>query len=187
MLGLERVGKTYPNGVRALDGISLDVGPGEIVAVIGGSGCGKSTLLRAISGLDTPTQGRVMLDGADHHGAAREDRHHLPGAAAAAVAHGRRQCRLRPRGSAEGGARRSASRRALDRVGLTDKARRLAARTVRRTGAARRDRARAGAAAGGAAARRAVLGARCLHPRRPAGPPARSVGRLQADAGHGHP
>jgi sulfonate transport system ATP-binding protein len=64
MLVLDRVGKTYPNGVRALDGISLDVDPGEILVVIGGSGCGKSTMLRAISGLDTPTQGRVMLDGA---------------------------------------------------------------------------------------------------------------------------
>jgi len=64
MLSLQRVGKTYPNGVRALDGISLDVEPGEIVAVIGGSGCGKSTLLRAISGLDTPSQGQVVLDGA---------------------------------------------------------------------------------------------------------------------------
>jgi sulfonate transport system ATP-binding protein len=64
MLTLDRVGKTYPNGVRALDGISLEVGPGEVVAVVGGSGCGKSTLLRAISGLDTPSQGRVLLDGA---------------------------------------------------------------------------------------------------------------------------
>jgi sulfonate transport system ATP-binding protein len=64
MLTLDRVGKTYPNGVRALDGISLDVAPGEILVVIGGSGCGKSTLLRAISGLDTPTQGSVLLDGA---------------------------------------------------------------------------------------------------------------------------
>jgi sulfonate transport system ATP-binding protein len=63
MLTLERIGKTYPNGVRALDGVSLEVGPGEIVVVVGGSGCGKSTLLRAISGLDRPTQGRVMLDG----------------------------------------------------------------------------------------------------------------------------
>ena len=57
MLSLERVGKTYPNGVHALNAITLDVAPGEIVVVIGGSGCGKSTLLRAISGLDTPTQG----------------------------------------------------------------------------------------------------------------------------------
>jgi sulfonate transport system ATP-binding protein len=62
MLTLERVGKTYPNGVRALDAITLGVEPGEIVAVIGGSGCGKSTLLRAISGLDTPTQGAIRLD-----------------------------------------------------------------------------------------------------------------------------
>src|SRR5437588_12936461 len=63
MLVLDRVGKTYPNGVRALDGISLAVAPGEILVVIGGSGCGKSTMLRTISGLDPPTQGRVVLDG----------------------------------------------------------------------------------------------------------------------------
>jgi sulfonate transport system ATP-binding protein len=63
MLNLQRVGKTYPNGVHALEAITLDVAPGEIVAVIGGSGCGKSTLLRACSGLDAPTQGSVTLDG----------------------------------------------------------------------------------------------------------------------------
>jgi sulfonate transport system ATP-binding protein len=63
MLVLDRVGKTYPNGVWALDGISLEVAPGEILVVIGGSGCGKSTMLRAVSGLDTPTQGKVVLDG----------------------------------------------------------------------------------------------------------------------------
>jgi sulfonate transport system ATP-binding protein len=63
MLVLDRVGKIYPNGVRALDGISLEVAPGEILVVIGGSGCGKSTMLRAISGLDTPTQGKVVLNG----------------------------------------------------------------------------------------------------------------------------
>jgi sulfonate transport system ATP-binding protein len=64
MLALQRIGKTYPNGVHALEGVSLDVEPGEIVAVVGGSGCGKSTLLRAVSGLDQPTQGSVSLDGA---------------------------------------------------------------------------------------------------------------------------
>src|SRR5260370_7451656 len=63
MLVLDRVGKTYPNGVRALDGISLAVAPGEILVTIGGSGCGKSTMLRAISGLDTPSQGKGVLDG----------------------------------------------------------------------------------------------------------------------------
>src|SRR3954471_9376352 len=63
MLALDNVGKTYPNGVRAVDGVSLDVNLGEIVAVVGGSGCGKSTLLRLTSGLDQPSQGRITLDG----------------------------------------------------------------------------------------------------------------------------
>jgi sulfonate transport system ATP-binding protein len=65
MLSLDRVGKTYPTGLRALDGITLEVEPGEILAVVGGSGCGKSTLLRAVSGLDRPSQGRIVLDGAE--------------------------------------------------------------------------------------------------------------------------
>ena len=63
MLALDRIGKTYPNGVRALDGVTLSVTLGKILAVVGGSGCGKSTLLRAISGLDPPTTGRVSLGG----------------------------------------------------------------------------------------------------------------------------
>lgn len=63
MLALERVGKTYPNGVRALEGITFTIDAGEIVAVVGGSGCGKSTLLRAIGGLDLASKGRVTLDG----------------------------------------------------------------------------------------------------------------------------
>jgi sulfonate transport system ATP-binding protein len=63
MLVLDRVGKTYPNGVHALGGVSFEVELGEIVAVIGGSGCGKSTLLRAIAGLDPPSDGAVILDG----------------------------------------------------------------------------------------------------------------------------
>ena len=64
MLRIDRVSKTYPNGVRALEAVSLAVEPGEIVAVVGGSGCGKSTLLRLISGLDAPTAGAILLDDA---------------------------------------------------------------------------------------------------------------------------
>jgi sulfonate transport system ATP-binding protein len=62
MLLVETVGKIYPNGVQALDSVSLRVKAGEIVAVVGGSGCGKSTLLRLIAGLDRPSHGRVRLD-----------------------------------------------------------------------------------------------------------------------------
>jgi sulfonate transport system ATP-binding protein len=62
MLKLERVGKTYPNGVHALERFSAEILEGEIVAIIGGSGCGKSTLLRAIAGLDRATAGSVVLD-----------------------------------------------------------------------------------------------------------------------------
>jgi sulfonate transport system ATP-binding protein len=62
MLRLERVGKTYPNGVHALERFSAEIRQGEIVAIIGGSGCGKSTLLRAIAGLDRASTGSVVLD-----------------------------------------------------------------------------------------------------------------------------
>ena len=64
MLTLERLGKTYPNGVHALERFSAEINAGEIVAIIGGSGCGKSTLLRAIAGLDRASSGTVTLDGA---------------------------------------------------------------------------------------------------------------------------
>lgn len=62
MLVIDHVGKTYPNGVHALENFSVRIRPGEIVAIIGGSGCGKSTLLRTISGLDRATTGSVTLD-----------------------------------------------------------------------------------------------------------------------------
>ncbi|MEH2480303.1 sulfonate transport system ATP-binding protein [Nitrobacteraceae bacterium AZCC 2146] len=62
MLVLDRVGKTYPNGVHALQRFSAKIPQGEIVAIIGGSGCGKSTLLRAVAGLDRASTGSIVLD-----------------------------------------------------------------------------------------------------------------------------
>jgi putative ABC transport system ATP-binding protein len=49
--------------VRAIDGVDLDVAPGETVAVMGPSGCGKSTLLHLLGGLDRPTAGEIWLAG----------------------------------------------------------------------------------------------------------------------------
>ena len=46
-----------------LSQLSLRVGAGEFVAVVGASGCGKSTLLRLVAGLDSPSEGRILLDG----------------------------------------------------------------------------------------------------------------------------
>jgi len=53
------------DGVVAVDDVDLDVYRGELFALLGGSGCGKSTLLRMLAGLETPTAGRVELDGTD--------------------------------------------------------------------------------------------------------------------------
>lgn len=49
---------------QVLRGIDLDIAPGQFIAIVGRSGCGKSTLLRLLAGLDTPTSGQIILDGA---------------------------------------------------------------------------------------------------------------------------
>jgi NitT/TauT family transport system ATP-binding protein len=56
----------------ALDDITLDVKSGEFLALVGPSGCGKSTLLDLLGGLETPTSGRILLDGRPILGPARD-------------------------------------------------------------------------------------------------------------------
>ena len=60
---IEGLGMVYPGGVRALDGVDLEVAEGEFLAVLGLSGSGKSTLLRCINRLIDPTEGRVWIFG----------------------------------------------------------------------------------------------------------------------------
>jgi ABC-type lipoprotein export system ATPase subunit len=65
-LSLQNVIKDYLTDgqrVRALDGVSLEVGRGEFVALVGRSGCGKSTLLNLAGAMDFPSSGQVLLDG----------------------------------------------------------------------------------------------------------------------------
>lgn len=56
----------------ALDDITLDVRPGEFLALVGPSGCGKSTLLDLLGGLSLPSSGRILLDGKAINGPARD-------------------------------------------------------------------------------------------------------------------
>jgi phosphonate transport system ATP-binding protein len=65
MIQFQNVVKTYPNGVKALKGINLEIQQGEFVAIIGLSGAGKSTLLRSINQMHTITEGKLLVNGID--------------------------------------------------------------------------------------------------------------------------
>ena len=60
---LEKAGKTYPGGVRAVEGFDLRIADGEFVVLVGPSGCGKSTTLRMIAGLEEITEGTITIAG----------------------------------------------------------------------------------------------------------------------------
>jgi len=68
VIKLENIHKTYHTGevdVLAVRGVSLEIGQGEFVAIMGASGSGKSTMMNIIGCLDRPTEGRYFLDGTD--------------------------------------------------------------------------------------------------------------------------
>ena len=68
LLEIKNLKKYYGKGdsqVKALDDISFDVFKGEMLVLLGNSGCGKSTLLNIIGGMDSPTEGKVLLNGVD--------------------------------------------------------------------------------------------------------------------------
>ena len=68
LLEIRNLKKYYGKGdsqVRALDDVSFDVYKGEMLVLLGNSGCGKSTLLNIIGGMDSPTDGQVLLNGED--------------------------------------------------------------------------------------------------------------------------
>ena len=62
---LEELVKAFGPDVVAVDGIDLNMPPGEFFTMVGPSGCGKTTTLRMIAGFERPTSGRILLDGED--------------------------------------------------------------------------------------------------------------------------
>ena len=64
MIEIDHISKTF-SGTRGLDDVSIRIEPGEMVALIGSSGSGKSTLLPVMGGVDTPTSGKIVVDGKD--------------------------------------------------------------------------------------------------------------------------
>jgi ABC-2 type transport system ATP-binding protein len=64
-ISIANLGKTYASGLRALEGIDLEIRKGEIFALLGPNGAGKTTLISIVCGIVTPTEGRVLVDGLD--------------------------------------------------------------------------------------------------------------------------
>jgi ribose transport system ATP-binding protein len=69
---VDNVRKTFP-GVIALDGVSLDIRPGEVHALVGENGAGKSTLIKIVTGVYRPDSGRLLIDGKEVRFASARD------------------------------------------------------------------------------------------------------------------
>ncbi|MEU0300764.1 ATP-binding cassette domain-containing protein [Streptomyces sp. NPDC006175] len=65
MIRFEQVSKVYPDGTTAVDGLSFEVGEGELVTLVGPSGCGKTTTMMMVNRLIEPTSGRILVGGED--------------------------------------------------------------------------------------------------------------------------
>ena len=81
LIEMQAVSRSYDVGdtiVTALDGVSLSVEEGEFVVVLGPSGSGKTTLLNMIGALDSPTTGRIVIDGRDITKASRKELFRVP-------------------------------------------------------------------------------------------------------------
>ena len=133
MIRLEDVTKIYKMGeveVGALQGVSLDIDEGEIVAIMGPSGSGKSTLMNVIGCLDVPTSGRYALDGQDIGGMSDNRLSEIRGRQIGFVFQTYNLLpRLTARANVElplmyghGSNRKQRALEALDRVGLGDRA-----------------------------------------------------------------
>ncbi|HMA48560.1 MAG TPA: ATP-binding cassette domain-containing protein, partial [Magnetospirillaceae bacterium] len=64
LIRIERVTKRFGD-FTAVNEIDLDIRQGEFFALLGASGCGKTTLLRMLGGFETPSEGRILIDGVD--------------------------------------------------------------------------------------------------------------------------
>ena len=166
VVAAEGVVKTYGEGRaarRVLDGASLHVQPGEVVAILGRSGTGKSTLLHLIGGLDRPEAGTISVAG--ERGDGRERARAVAAAAARGSASSSSSSTCCPssrgeanvllagrvRGASPGRAR-ARGQELIDRLGLRDGGGLAPAPALRRRAAALRDRAGAGQRPGRAAA-----------------------------------